>query len=156
MKYDINAQETASIQERKIVSLNAKSKKLIKLLSVCILFTLGAFNVAMAAETSELPTNATVIGKVFHDQNNNGIQDKNENGIPGVRLATVTGLVLETDGYGRYHLPDNVVDSRFNRHFIIKIDTASLPVGSIVKSENPRLIRLTSGSLNKVNFAVNY
>jgi len=29
-----------------------------------------------------------------------------EEGIPGVRIATVEGLLIETDGYGRYHLPD--------------------------------------------------
>jgi len=34
---------------------------------------------------------------------NYGIQ---EEGIPGVRLATVEGLVIETDGYGRFHIPD--------------------------------------------------
>ena len=29
-----------------------------------------------------------------------------ESGIPGVRLATVGGLLIETDEYGRYHIAD--------------------------------------------------
>ncbi|MFK8016954.1 MAG: hypothetical protein AB8G17_16115 [Gammaproteobacteria bacterium] len=46
----------------------------------------------------------TIIGKVFADDNENGFQDEGEVGIPGVRLATVEGLLMETDAYGRYHI----------------------------------------------------
>ena len=73
-----------------------------------------------------------------------------------MRLATVTGLLLETDGYGRYHIPDNAINTRHARNFILKVDDASLPIGSIIQSENPRIVRLTNGSLNKINFAVKY
>ncbi len=97
----------------------------------------------------------TLIGKVFDDQNENALHDGLERGIPGVRLATVDGLTVETDANGRYHIADVDVD-RFERgaNFIIKLDMATLPQRSKMISENPRVIRLTQATLSKVNFAV--
>ena len=129
----------------------------------CGLSLLIFFSVTLNAQASPLTTIAAdpvfsqsaVIGKVFHDINLNGIQDKNEYGIPGVRLATVTGLLIETDGYGRYHIPDINFENRFfKRNFILKVDQASLPQSARVISENPRVIRINSANLNKINFAV--
>ncbi len=83
---------------------------------------------------------------------NHGIQ---EEGIPGVRLATVKGLVIETDGYGRYNIPD--VDGgkrRMGQNFIIKVDLATLPHGARMTTENPRVLRLTGTALEKINFGV--
>ena len=49
-----------------------------------------------------------VTGKVFDDDNRNGIQDQGERGIGGVRLVTATGLAATTDASGRlsHHLRD--------------------------------------------------
>ena len=59
---------------------------------------------------------------------NHGIH---EEGIPGVRLSTVKGLVIETDGYGRYHIPDVDGGRRDSgKNFIIKVDVATLPEGA--------------------------
>jgi uncharacterized repeat protein (TIGR01451 family) len=100
--------------------------------------------------------NAIVVGKVFEDKNSNGIQDKGERGIPGVRLATVDGMVIETDGYGRYHIAD--VDSggfaSRGKNFIVKVDPATLPEGAKFTTENPRVYRITAGGLNTINFGV--
>ncbi|MEZ5597585.1 MAG: OmpA family protein [Pseudomonadales bacterium] len=97
----------------------------------------------------------TIIGKVFDDRNGNGWQDKGEPGVPGVRLATVTGLLVETDEHGRYHLAGIDV-SRFERgqNFYLKLDTTTLPEGSTVVSENPRVLRITQGLMNQIDFAV--
>jgi uncharacterized repeat protein (TIGR01451 family) len=99
--------------------------------------------------------NTTVLGKVFFDADRDGQQDEDERGIPGVRLATVGGLIIETDAHGRYHLADVEV-SRAERgnNFIIKLDEGSLPRDYRVFSENPRVVRLTQASMSKVNFAV--
>ncbi len=100
--------------------------------------------------------NATLIGKVFEDKNGNGIQDKGEKGIPGVRLATVTGMVIETDAYGRYHLAD-LESGGFGgrgRNFILKVDPATLPEGARFTTENPRVYRITAGQLNKIDFGI--
>lgn len=77
----------------------------------------------------------------------------NEEGIPGVRLATVEGTIIETDEFGRYHLDgiDNI--SERGKNFIIKVDKSSIPLGSKFTTENPRVKRL-SKVMNKFNFGV--
>ena len=97
----------------------------------------------------------TVLGKVFFDADRDGQQDEDERGIPGVRLATVGGLIIETDAHGRYHLADvDVSRAERGNNFIIKLDEASLPADYRVFSENPRVVRLTQATMSKVNFAV--
>ena len=95
-----------------------------------------------------------IIGTVFFDANLNGYRDEGEQGIPAVRLATVTGLVIETDGYGRFHIPDGSSEnSSFGSSHLLKVDIHSLPQGAKITTENPRLLRGTS-VLNKINFGV--
>ncbi len=97
----------------------------------------------------------TIIGKVFHDANVNGYLDDGETGIPGVRIATVTGLVLETDGYGRFHIPDGITSILpYGQNQLLKLDISSLPQGAKITTENPRLMRLSNSGLNKINFGI--
>ena len=91
----------------------------------------------------------TLLGKVFNDENENGIQDPGELGIPNVRLATEEGVVIYTDKDGKYHVPDLKPD----RH-IIKVDGHSLPPGTKFITEEKFLIKSTPGMLSKVSFAV--
>ena len=83
---------------------------------------------------------------------NHGIQ---EEGIPGVRLATVEGLVIETDAFGRYHIEaiDNVKFD-IGSNYIVKLDRASLPDGSELTTENPRVERLTQSLMSDIDFGV--
>ena len=83
---------------------------------------------------------------------NHGI---NERGLPGVRLATVTGLIIETDAYGRYNIPDVDAGSSIRgQNFILKVDKASLPDGARFTTENPYVLRIVNTALNKINFGV--
>ena len=41
---------------------------------------------------------------MFDDRNGDGDQGADEPGLPGVRLATVNGLLVTTDADGRYHI----------------------------------------------------
>ena len=78
-----------------------------------------------------------------------------EHGIPGVRLATVEGLLIETDRFGRYHIAG--VDTghfAYGTNFIIKVDAATLPEGAEFTTENPRVQRLTTGLMTSFNFGV--
>ena len=121
-----------------------------------------------------------VIGKVFDDKNRNGYQDrddhsaltdddvyvgkygnklsssppepKGEPGLPGVRLATVNGLLITTDEYGRYHVPCAAMPQGIGSNFTLKVDPRSLPSGYMLTTENPRVLRLTAGKLAKMNF----
>ena len=122
-----------------------------------------------------------VVGKVFNDRNGNGYQDPAdgnvqsggitdqtylggkgkaapapeptvEEGIPGVRLATVDGLIITTDEHGRYSVPCAMLPADRGSNFLVKLDTRSLPSGFRVTTENPRVVRLTPGMMSEANF----
>ncbi len=80
-----------------------------------------------------------------------------ERGIPGVRIGTVEGLIIETDQYGRYHLVDipggNVGRGR---NFIMKVDPASLPAGAVFTTENPLVRRITPGIPVRFDWGVRF
>jgi uncharacterized repeat protein (TIGR01451 family) len=94
-----------------------------------------------------------IIGKVFDDKNRDGYQNEGEPGLPGVRVATVKGLLVTTDKFGRFHvacadIPDKIIGS----NFLMKLDTRTLPSGYRITTENPRDVRLTRGKVTKLNF----
>lgn len=101
----------------------------------------------------------TIIGKVFNDTNQNGIQDGckgkdadekcAEPGVPWVRLATEEGIVIITDEHGRYHIPA----VKPGRH-IVKIDGHTLPDGTKFITEESHLVKVTPALMAKANFAV--
>ncbi len=91
----------------------------------------------------------TIIGKVFHDADKNGVQDKGEPGVPWVRIATEDGIVVVTDEHGRYNIPA----VKEGRH-VVKIDGHTLPEGTEFVTEESYLVNTTPGILNKANFAV--
>ncbi len=96
-----------------------------------------------------------IVGRVYEDRNLDGYYQAGEPGIGGVRLATVTGLLITTDARGRYsiacpYIPDDASGS----NFIVKLDERSLPAGYSATSENPSTIRLTRGKLTRLDFGV--
>jgi len=121
-----------------------------------------------------------VIGRVFDDRNLNGYQDGvpefdrslitdqtfndgkfsappveqpgAEQGLPGARLATVDGTIITTDEYGRYSVPCAALPADIGSNFTLKLDESSLPTGYSVTSENPRTMRLTPGTVTRMNF----
>ncbi len=107
-----------------------------------------------------LMDNATVLGKVFVDHNENGIQDPDhvpvERGLAGVRLITPEGLLIETDRYGRFHIADISVTREAGINYVVKIDANSLPSGAQVMSDTRQIVRLVPGDIGKVNFAVRH
>jgi uncharacterized repeat protein (TIGR01451 family) len=94
-----------------------------------------------------------IIGKVFDDRNGNGYQDDGEPGLAGARVATVNGLLITADQYGRYHVTCAAVpNARIGSNFILKLDPRSLPSGFQITTENPRVVRLTRGKITELNF----
>ncbi|SEV91177.1 conserved repeat domain-containing protein [Cognatiyoonia koreensis] len=121
-----------------------------------------------------------VIGKVFDDRNMNGYQDgvqepdrslitdqtydggkgaapivtapDYEPGLANVRLATVDGTIITTDEYGRFSVPCAALPAAIGSNFTLKLDERSLPTGYRVTTENPRVVRLTAGTVAKLNF----
>ncbi|WP_417474987.1 OmpA family protein [Luteimonas mephitis] len=78
-----------------------------------------------------------------------------ERGIPGVRIASVEGLLVETDQFGRYHLLGVEGGSwERGRNFILKVDPATLPPGSELTTDNPLVRRVTPGLPVRFDFGV--
>ena len=79
----------------------------------------------------------------------------NERGIPGVRIASVEGLLIETDQYGRYHLAGMSGGAwERGRNFILKVDPSTLPAGAEFTTDNPLLRRITPGVPVRFDFGV--
>jgi uncharacterized repeat protein (TIGR01451 family)/fimbrial isopeptide formation D2 family protein len=96
-----------------------------------------------------------IIGKVFEDNNQNGYPDPSEPGVPGVRVATVNGLLTTTDGFGRYHIACAVIpDESLGENFVLKVDPRTLPVGYHFTTENPLVRRVTRGKMAKMDFGI--
>ncbi|WP_408951598.1 OmpA family protein [Lysobacter sp. Hz 25] len=69
-----------------------------------------------------------------------------ERGIPGVRIASTEGLLIETDQFGRYHLAGMSGGPwERGRNFILKVDPSTLPSGAEFTTDNPLLRRITPG-----------
>lgn len=80
-----------------------------------------------------------------------------EGGIPGVRLASPEGLVVQTDSYGRFHLVGIDAAARAHgRNFLLKVDPVSLPPGARVTTANPLVRRLTGGLMVRFDFGVGF
>ncbi|MFD1298355.1 OmpA family protein, partial [Lysobacter gummosus] len=90
--------------------------------------------------------------RVDYVVSNHGID---EHGIPGVRVASVEGLLIETDQFGRYHL-EGVSGGAWERgrNFILKVDPATLPPGAKLTTDNPLVRRLTPGVPVRFDFGV--
>jgi uncharacterized repeat protein (TIGR01451 family) len=78
-----------------------------------------------------------------------------ESGIPGVRIGSVEGLLMETDQFGRYHVVGvSGGGLARGRNFILKVDAATLPAGTTFVTRNPLLRRITPGVPARFDFAV--
>lgn len=95
-----------------------------------------------------------VVGSVFDDRNGNGVQEAGERGIPGVRVAAVEGLLMETDAFGRYHLVGIRGGAARGRNFILKLDTSTLPADTRFTTPNPLVRRITPGLPVRFDFGV--
>ncbi|MDP3297136.1 MAG: hypothetical protein Q8N09_06020 [Thermodesulfovibrionia bacterium] len=92
----------------------------------------------------------TVIGKVFLDRNENGIQDQAEEPIPSVQIVTEDGAIITTDKDGKFHLAGIIP----GRH-LFRLDERSLPEGAYLTTDKAVIVDITPGILAKVNFGVN-
>ena len=116
-------------------------------------------NIASAKVTVQagvFTTRGIILGKVFVDANGNKIQDKGEDGIPGVRIYLEDGTYAITDGEGKYSIYG--VSARTHN---VKLDTTTMPRDSVLKplsvkhagSGSSCFADMTNGELQKVNFA---
>lgn len=135
-----------------IISNKVLSKTIALVLMLFTFITQAATPIPEIFNDKEL-TQKSLIGKVFLDTNGDGIQNSNEQGIVGVRLVSVTGIIIETNIDGQFHLQDL---SRQSQNILLKLDLSSLPKNVILTTENPRFISTSKSGLNKINFGVRY
>ena len=94
-----------------------------------------------------------VIGKVFDDANRNGVQERGEPGLQGVKLVTARGLIAKTDRYGRFHITCAVVpNERRGSNFVLKLDDRSLPSGYRLSTRQTQVKRATQGKALRFNW----
>ncbi|OGW98690.1 MAG: hypothetical protein A2Z81_07805 [Omnitrophica WOR_2 bacterium GWA2_45_18] len=103
----------------------------------------------------------TVIGKVFFDTNENGIQDKPEyvhldretiieEPVANARIVMEDGTVVTADKNGQFSIPALMP----GRH-VLRLDESTLPAGSYLTTDKAVVIDVTPGLMVKVNFGVN-
>ena len=109
---------------------------------------------------------AYIIGKVFTDCNNDGVQtatsrnEPGEAGIPGVRIFLEDGTSAITDGEGKYSFYGLLAKTH-----VLKVDRTTLPAGvtaedfALLSNRNlgkgdSRIADLKNGELHKANFAI--
>ncbi len=103
----------------------------------------------------------TVIGKVYFDRNENGLQDEpeysplekevlREGPVPNVRIAMEDGTLITTDQKGRFSVPALTP----GRH-LFRLDERTLPEGSYLTTNKVVIVDITKGLTAKVNFGVN-
>ncbi|RMD47313.1 MAG: DUF11 domain-containing protein, partial [Aquificota bacterium] len=98
-----------------------------------------------------------IFGKVFIDQNKNGIHDENEPVIKGAKIYLDNGRYAVTDEEGKYHF-----DNLNPRTYVVKIDKTSIPKGAKLLITGNRnagdpgtvFADVYPGELHKVNFAL--
>lgn len=106
-------------------------------------------------EGDPLMDDSLILGTVFDDLDGDGVQQPGEPGVPGVRIASVEGLLIETDVHGRYHLVGIDAENALRgRNFILKVDASTLPLGTSFTTANPLVRRITPGIPVRFDFGV--
>src|SRR5665648_466919 len=93
----------------------------------------------------------TIIGKVFNDKNENGIQDEGEEGISGVTLLMEDGTYVTVDEVGKYSIPS----AKPGRH-LLKILKETIPPGYSPVGGLSRVIDLPESGMAKADFGLKF
>ena len=101
---------------------------------------------------------ADIIGRVFDDRDFDGVFDEDtEEGLPRVRLVTVDGTLITTDEHGRFSVPCAALPRLdIGSNFQLELDDRTLPTGFFVTTENPRILRVTPGTMTVFNFGATF
>ncbi|MDH5727708.1 MAG: OmpA family protein [Gammaproteobacteria bacterium] len=91
----------------------------------------------------------TLLGKVFHDDNRNGVQDKGERGVADAVVVLDTGAQVIADPNGLFHF--SAIDP--GPH-LVKINLMEMAEGSFLTTEESHVVNISAGSLATVNFGV--
>lgn len=106
-----------------------------------------------------MSTDGIIVGKVYHDINRDGIQQKQDGeiGVGGVRLYMENGNFAVTDAEGKY----NFYGINAKTH-VVKVDATTLPLHSTLITQSnrhtndagSRFVDLKYGELHRADFAL--
>jgi uncharacterized repeat protein (TIGR01451 family) len=144
LRVGVGSQQGDGINSAQGVSVSGAQQVVSNIARARVLVTGGVFS-----------NEACVLGKVFVDCNGNMVQDREELGIPGVRLFLQDGTGLTTDSEGKYShcgLPP--------RTQVLKVDPLTLPRGSRLVTSSSRnagdanslFLDLKNGELQRADF----
>jgi uncharacterized repeat protein (TIGR01451 family) len=95
----------------------------------------------------------TVIGKVFHDLNGNGLQDELEPGVGGIDIVTADGELVTSDFFGKF----SVNNLRPGRH-AFRIDPSSVPPELTLRTrgvgQRMQVVEVTGWNTPRLSFAL--
>ncbi len=110
-------------------------------------------------ERGVMNTDGIIIGKVYHDINRDGIQQKDDGelGVAGVRIYMENGNFVVTDPEGKY----NFYGINAKTH-VLKVDRTTLPNATELVTQgnrnagdaNSRFVDLKYGELHRADFAI--
>src|SRR3989449_834472 len=93
----------------------------------------------------------TIVGRVFEDSNRDGLQGRDERGLPGAVVILDDGTSVSTDAEGRFHVPD--LDP--GPH-VVKLDLERLGLPAIATTETAPVAYVSPGLLSAVRFGVSF
>ena len=110
-------------------------------------------------ERGVMNTNGIIMGKVYHDINRDGIQQKDDGelGVAGVRIYMENGNFVVTDAEGKY----NFYGVSAKTH-VLKVDRTTIPHATEMVSQSnrnagdagSRFVDLKYGELHRADFAI--
>jgi len=120
-------------------------------------FTSSVAAAKVKVEAGVFSSKGFILGDVYADCNANGLRDRDEPGVPDVRVWLEDGSFSQTDADGRYSFTDVAP-----RTHVAKIDNSTLPVGSVLKivanrnagDPGSRFVDLKDGELARADFAL--
>jgi len=94
---------------------------------------------------------ATLAGKVYIDENENGCQDEGEKGVEGAVIILENGIYVKSGPDGKFSIPN--LTAGFH---VVELDDWSLPPGIILISEEERtrFVNIPQAGMSVVNFRV--
>ncbi|OTG73994.1 hypothetical protein B9T26_07590 [Acinetobacter sp. ANC 4169] len=155
---DLAVNATAKIEYRVLVGPNALNGDGInRARAVSKSVTSNEAQAKVKVRPGVFSSDAFVIGKVYTDCNRNGMQDKGELGVPGVRLYMEDGSYVITDSEGKYDFYG--VSPKTH---VLKLDRTTLPAGvELVTQSNrnagdpsSRFVDVKRGELHRADFAM--
>jgi uncharacterized repeat protein (TIGR01451 family) len=155
---DLAVDATAKIEYRVLVGPNALNGDGInRARAVSKSVTSNEAQAKVKVRPGVFSSDAFVIGKVYADCNRNGMQDKGELGVPGVRLYMEDGSYVITDSEGKYDFYGISPKTH-----VLKLDRTTLPAGvELVTQSNrnagdpaSRFVDVKRGELHRADFAM--